>query len=93
MQASSEDATFNPVENFVDVSSPPWCTAEENATLPGHYVDLNFTKPIVLTYVKSGGFVNGYVDNFTIGHTMSAEGEDFTVYGVTEVRQASPNMQ
>jgi len=55
VQASSEDATFNPGQNFVDASSPPWCTAQENATRPGHFIDLNFTEPIVLTYVKSSG--------------------------------------
>ena len=91
VQASSED-TLNPVENFLMYSNHPWCTAEEDGSHPGHFIDLNFTEPIVLTYVESDGFINGYVDNFTIEYTQLAEGDHFNTYGVTDDQQASADL-
>lgn len=91
VQASSED-TLNPVENFLMYSNHPWCTAEEDGSHPGHFIDLNFTAPIVLTYVESNGFSNGYVDNFTIEYTLLAKGDHFNTYGVTDDQQASADL-
>lgn len=92
VQASSED-TFNPVENFLMYSSQdPWCTAEEDSSHPGHFIDLNFTEPIVLTYVESDGFTNGYVNNFTIEYTLLPEGDHFNTYRVTDDQQASADL-
>lgn len=91
VQASSEDV-LNPVENFLLYSNHPWCTAEEDGLHPGHFIDLNFTAPIVLTYVESNGFSNGYVDNFTVEYTLLAEGDHFNTYGVTEAQQVSADL-
>ena len=87
IRASSEDALFNPVANFIEPSSSPWCTAEEEGEMAGHFVELTFTEPIVVQLLQSSGFVNGYVSNFTILYSMSATEDDFKAYGILEESQ------
>lgn len=87
IQATSEDTLFNPVENFIAPDSPPWCTAENEGTMPGHSIELTFTEPVVIELLQSSGFFNGYVNNFTILYTMSVTENDFNSYGILEQSQ------
>lgn len=87
VETSSEDTGFNPTSNFVSLTTPPWCTAEGQGRNPGHHVNLTFTEPVVIHFLESGGFFNGFVNNFTIEYSMSDSGDDFEAYGVLEKPQ------
>ena len=87
LQASSEG---NPAAFLVDPSNGPWCTDRGNGTQPGHHVNLTFTEPVVITMIQSGGFVNGFVNDFAVQYSPSLDGDDFTTYGIIEVPQVSP---
>ena len=87
IQATDEDSRNNPLEYFTDVSSNAWCTAAGNGTLPGLHINLTFTEPVVISLIISGGFINGYVDNFTIGYMDAEDGGEFSVYGVLDSPQ------
>lgn len=80
---STSESSFNPTTNFVNRGDEesPWCTAPNLFTVVGEYVELNFTEPVVVGLLMSGGFVSTYVSNFTVHYTMSSTGDDYEVYG------------
>ena len=43
----------------------------------------------MIHFLESGGFFNGFVNNFTIEYSMSDSGDDFEAYGVLEKPQVS----
>jgi hypothetical protein len=66
---------------------PAWCTAPNLSTIVGQYVELNFTEPVVIGLLMSGGFTSVYVNNFTVHYTMSSTGDDYVAYGTLEPTQ------
>ena len=50
---------------------------------------LNFTEPVVITMLVSGGLASSYVMNFSIHHTLSVTENDFQPYGELKPVQAS----
>lgn len=80
---STSESRFNPTANFVNRgdAESPWCTAPNLSTIAGQHVELNFTEPVVISMLMSGGFVSTYVNNFTFHYTMSITDDDFEVYG------------
>lgn len=88
VRATSEDTAFNPVENLIThdaQDNPPWCSAIDIGTVSGHYVEINYTEPVVITLLESSGFYNGFVSNFTIEYG-SLEG-DLELYTVNRSPQ------
>ena len=79
--SSSEHTGFNEAEDFVGTDT--WCSMPlgEGGVPAGQYVELTFTKPVVVTLLTSGGFLSSYVNNFTILSTLSTTGDDFQPYG------------
>ena len=89
----SEDPNNNPSQGFVDTSSSPWCTAENQGTAQlGNHVELTFTEQIVVEFLKSEGQLNTWVSNFSIQYSTTESGDDFMKYGVLEPSQVN-NMQ
>lgn len=91
---STSESLFNPTPNFVNRgdAEAPWCTAANLPTIEGEYVELNFTEPVVVGMLMSGGFVSAYVNNFTFHFTMSSTEDNFEAYGPpmpTQVREIS----
>lgn len=64
----------------------PWCTSP-TATVTGQYVEVNFTEPVVIAMLMSGGFVTSYVSNFNVYYSMSSTGDDFLPYGALKATQ------
>ena len=86
--ATSEDATNNPGTNFIETTSPPWCTAEgEGVNGRRNYVELTFTEQIVVEFFESSGLLESWVSNFSIEYSQTVSGEDFVAYGVLETPQ------
>ena len=81
---STSESGSNPTANFVNIGNaePAWCTGGSADTVVGQYVELNFTEPVVIALLMSGGFTSVFVNNFTIHSTMSSTGEDFQPYGI-----------
>ena len=71
--------------NHTDV----WC-APELETFPQPFINLIFTKPVVVVGIISGGYtyqtndqldgLREYVSTFTLQHTLTAAGNQFTPY-------------
>lgn len=92
VRASSEDTSFNPVENFITSDSqtnPPWCTEPDVTDPQDHYVEVNFTEPVVITFLESSGFFNGFVSKFIIEYVSVDDPNDRHLYGVLESPQVS----
>lgn len=84
MEAFNE-TNDGPASSFVAPDTVPWCAELENGTLPADYhINVTFAEPLVLTLLMSGGFINGFVNNFTIAYSASVDDDNLTVYGVTE---------
>ena len=90
--ATSEDAA-GPVTYFINSGTPnnPWCTSAADATLPGHHINLTFTEPVVLTLIQSGGFFNGYVNNFSLAFARD-QNDELTAYRMSDSSQVSENI-
>ena len=87
---STSESQFYPTPNFINRGDNqlPWCTEPQLPTVTGQYVELNFTEPVVVGLIMSGGDVIRYVKNFTFQYTMSNTGEDnFETYGTSESAQ------
>lgn len=92
VRASSEDADFNPVQNFITSDSQnnsPWCTKPRVNNPREHFVEVTFTEPVVLTLLESSGFVNGYVNNFMLEYTSLENSSDVQLYSVINSPQVS----
>ena len=89
VRATSEDTGFNDVENLIKYASlnnPPWCSAVDTPSVAGHYVEVNFTEPVVLTMVESSGYADGYVSNFAIAYGMlEGDLQSYITNGVAQV--------
>lgn len=85
---STSESRFNPTSYFVNRGDdqPAWCTSP-NLTIVGQYVELNFTEPVVVGLLMSGGFVSTYVSNFTVHYTMSSTDDDYVIYGALKATQ------
>ncbi len=67
-------------------NNPPWCSAGDTPNVEGHYVEVNFTEPVVLTLVESSGYANGYVSNFAIEYGMlEGDLQPYTMNGIAQV--------
>ncbi len=82
VQTTSESSLFNPLGNLVHPHSSPWCTAPHSNSrlVPDLQVTLSFTEPVRVSMIKSSGFINGYVNNFTIEYTATLDDDDYTAY-------------
>lgn len=94
VRATSEDTLFNPTENFITSSAesnPPWCSAINIGDInpQDHFVEVNFTEPVVITLLESSGLVNGYVNNFMIEYVSLDDPNEVHLYGVTELPQVN----
>ena len=92
VRATSEDTLFNPVENFItsDIqSNPPWCSATNIEHPNVHFVEVNFTEPVVITLLESSGLVDGFVNNFMIEYVSLDDSSDVQLYGFTESPQVN----
>ena len=73
--ATSEDAEFNPASQLFGRNNVPfnlWCTVPDNGI--EHYINVTFGQPVVITGIVSSGFVNGYVNNFTVEYVIEPHG-------------------
>lgn len=89
IRATSEDSNNNPAAGFIETTSAPWCTAE-NQGAPDReqiYVELSFTEKIVVEFLESTGLLHSWVSNFSIQYSQSESGDDFETYGVLETSQ------
>lgn len=49
-------------------------------------IHVNFSEPLLLTHLITSGFSNGYVNNFTVLHSLEDEGE-LTLYHYSDTQQ------
>ncbi len=90
IRTTSEDSTNNPASGFIDTTSSPWCTAQNQGTAEvGHHVELIFTESIVVEFFKSAGLIGTWVSNFSIQYSQTVSGDDFITYGVLEASQVN----
>lgn len=75
---SSSQVLSNPTNNFIN--NEKWCSKEDVDDVSEEYVGMNFTEPVVVTMLVSGGLDSSYVTNFSVYHTLSVTG-DFQPYG------------
>lgn len=86
--AATSEHQDGPASFFITPRTNPWCTSAEDATLPGQHINLTFTEPVVLTLIQSGGFFNGYVNNFSLAYT-DGDSEEFTTYSISNYSEVS----
>lgn len=79
VQTSSDSGPiFNPLENLLKPNTSPWCTTPQtNSRTHALHVTLNFTEPVRVSMIRSGGYTNGHVNNFTIEYTATLDDEDY----------------
>ena len=88
IRVTSEDARNNPATGFIDTTTAPWCTANNQGSAQiGNHVELVFTESIVVEFFQSQGLINTHVSNFSIQYSQSESGDDFATYGVLESSQ------
>ena len=89
----TEDSNNNPARGFVDTTSSPWCTAQDQgAAQLGNHVELTFTESIVVEFFKSEGQLDTWVSNFSIQYSLTESGDNFMKYGVLEPSQVTKHI-
>lgn len=74
----------------MDTTTVPWCTAlDQGMAEVGNHVELRFTEPIVVEFLKSAGLLDTWVSNFSIQYSQTDSGDDFMTYGVLEPSQVN----
>ena len=85
---ASSASDDDPAEDVVDTGSDSWCSSEPFQAGSAPYIQLNFSTPVVLTYMRARGESNfiiflSYVAEFRL-EVQDEESGDYLPYGVVE---------